>query len=178
MRVMCDPGRAACARRAIGVAEVTDGVKVIAKNKRALHDYHVVDVLETGVALKGTEVKSIRLGKVQLVDGFAKVEGGELYLYGVHISPYEQGNRSNVDPLRKRKLLAHRAQIRRLHRQIQEKGMTLIPISLYLKRGRVKVEVGICRGKRSYDKRRTLAERDAKRDMARAGKGHRLSNDS
>jgi SsrA-binding protein len=156
---------------------VADGIKVIAKNKRARHDYHVVDLLETGIALKGTEVKSIRLGKVQLVDGFAKVEDGELYLYGVHISPYEQGNRYNVDPLRKRKLLAHKAQIRRLHRQVQEKGMTLVPISIYLKRGRVKVEVGICRGKRLYDKRRTLTERDAKRDIARARKEHRLSND-
>ncbi len=156
---------------------MADGIKVIAKNKRARHDYHVVDLLETGIALKGTEVKSIRLGKVQLVDGFAKVEDGELYLYGVHISPYEQGNRYNVDPLRKRKLLAHKAQIRRLHRQVQEKGMTLVPISIYLKRGRVKVEVGICRGKRLYDKRRTLTERDAKRDIARARKEHRLSND-
>ncbi len=156
---------------------MADGVKIIAKNKRALHDYHVVDVLEVGIALKGTEVKSVRLGKVQLVDGFARIEDGELYLHSVHISPYEQGNRSNVDPLRKRKLLAHKAQIRRLHRQVREKGMTLIPINIYLKRGRVKVEIGVCRGKRVYDKRRALAERDAKRDIARAGKEHRLSSD-
>ncbi len=162
---------------AIGVARVADGVKIIAKNKRALHDYHVVDALEVGIALKGTEVKSVRLGKVQLIDGFARIEDGELYLHSVHISPYEQGNRSNVDPLRKRKLLAHKAQIRRLHRQVQEKGMTLIPINIYLKHGRVKVEIGVCRGKRVYDKRRVLAERDAKRDIDRARKGHRLSSD-
>ena len=147
---------------------MADDVKIIAKNKRARHDYHVVDSVEAGVVLRGTEVKSVRLGKVQLVDGFAKVDGGEMFLYGVHISPYEQGNRFNVDPRRTRKLLLHKSEIRRLDRQVREKGMTLIPLSVYLKRGRVKLEVGICRGKRMHDKRRAIAERDANRDMERA----------
>lgn len=147
---------------------MSEGVKVIAKNKRARHDYHVVDSVEAGVVLKGTEVKSVRLGKVQLVDGYVKVQDGELYLYGAHISPYEQGNRFNVDPRRVRKLLMHRAEIVRLERQVMEKGMTLIPLSFYLKAGRVKVEVGVCRGKKSYDKRETIRGRDADRDMERA----------
>ncbi len=147
---------------------MADDVKIIAKNRRARHDYHVVDSVEAGVVLRGTEVKSVRLGKVQLVDGFAKVDGGEIFLYGVHINPYEQGNRFNVDPRRTRKLLLHKSEIRRLDRQVREKGMTLIPLSVYLKRGRVKLEVGICRGKRMHDKRRAIAERDANRDMERA----------
>ncbi len=147
---------------------MSEGVKVIAKNKRARHDYHVVDSVEAGVVLKGTEVKSVRLGKVQLVDSYVKVDGGELFMYGAHISPYEQGNRFNVEPRRTRKLLMHGTEIARLERQVLEKGMTLIPLSVYLKRGRVKVEVGLCRGKRSYDKRETIKRRDADRDMERA----------
>jgi SsrA-binding protein len=147
---------------------MADDIKIIAKNRRARHDYHVVDSVEAGVVLKGTEVKSVRLGKVQLVDSFAKIDGGELFLYGVHISPYEQGNRFNVDPRRTRKLLVHRGEIRRLDRQVREKGMALIPLSVYLKRGRVKLKIGVCRGKRLYDKRRAIAERDAQREMERA----------
>ncbi len=147
---------------------MSEGVKVVAKNKRARHDYHVVDSVEAGIVLKGTEVKSVRLGKVQLVDGYVKVQEGELFMHGVHISPYEQGNRFNVDPRRTRKLLMHRVEIARLERQVLEKGMTLIPLSVYLKRGRVKVEVGLCRGKRSYDKREAIRRRDADRDMERA----------
>lgn len=143
-------------------------VKILAKNKRARHDYHVVDSIEVGVALKGTEVKSVRLGKVQLVDSFVRIEDGELYLHGAHISPYEQGNRFNVEPRRRRKLLAHKSEIRRLYRQVQEKGMALVPLSVYLRRGRVKIEVGICRGKKTFDKRRTLQDRDAARDVERA----------
>ncbi len=141
--------------------------KVIAKNKRARHDYHVVDTMEAGIVLKGTEVKSVRLGKVQLVDSYARVEREEIFVHGMHLSPYEQGNRFNVDSRRRRKLLLHRSEIRRLHRQVTEKGMTLIPLSVYLKGGRVKVEVGVCRGKRTHDKRRVIAERDAARDMER-----------
>jgi SsrA-binding protein len=147
---------------------MADDIKIIAKNRRARHDYHVVDSVEAGVVLKGTEVKSVRLGKVQLVDSFAKIDGGELFLYGAHISPYEQGNRFNVDPRRTRKLLVHRGEIRRLDRQVREKGMALIPLSVYLKRGRVKLKIGVCRGKRLYDKRRAIAERDAQREMERA----------
>ncbi len=156
---------------------MSDDVKVVAKNKKAWHDYQVVDTLEAGIELKGTEVKSVRDGKVQLVDGFARVERGELYLHNVHISPYEYGNRFNVDPRRKRKLLAHKAQIRRLERQAAEKGMTIVPLSVYLSGGRVKVELGICRGKRRYDKRHTIAERDAKREMERATKRGRRGED-
>ncbi len=146
--------------------------KIMAKNRRARHDYHIVDSVEAGIVLKGTEVKSVRLGKVQLVDSFARIEDGELFLYGAHISPYEQGNRFNVEPRRTRKLLVHKSEIRRLHRQVVEKGMALIPLSVYLKRGKVKVEVGICRGKKMYDKRRVIAKRDADRDMERALRRH------
>lgn len=146
---------------------MSDGVKVIAKNKRARHDYHVVDTVEAGVVLKGTEVKSVRLGQVQLIDSFVRVKDGELYLHGAHISPYEQGNRFNVEPRRTRKLLMHRIEIVRLERQVMEKGMALIPLSFYIKRGRVKVEIGVCRGKKTYDKRETIRRRDAERDAER-----------
>jgi len=146
---------------------VADDIKLVAKNRRARHDYHVVDSVEAGVVLKGTEVKSVRLGKVQLADSYARVENEEMFLHGVHISPYEQGNRFNVDSRRVRKLLLHKSEIRRLHRQIREKGVTLIPLSVYLRRGRVKVEIGLCRGKRQHDKRDTIKQRDAERDMER-----------
>lgn len=146
---------------------MADNTRIIAKNRRARHDYHVVDAVEAGVVLRGTEVKSVRLGKVQLVDGYARVEDGEMYLYGVHISPYEHGNRFNVDPRRTRKLLLHKNEIRRLHRQVMEKGVTLIPLTVYLKRGRVKVEIGLCRGKKLHDKRETIRKRDAEREMQR-----------
>jgi SsrA-binding protein len=149
---------------------VSGDVKVLAKNKRARHDYHIVDTLEAGIALKGTEVKSMRLGRVQLVDSYVKVENGELFMYGVHISPYEFGNRFNVEPTRRRKLLVHKNEVGRLRRQVMEKGMTLVPLSAYLKRGRVKIEVGVCRGKKTYDKRRTIQERDAAREIERAVK--------
>jgi SsrA-binding protein len=150
---------------------VADDVKLVAKNRRARHDYHVVDSVEAGIVLKGTEVKSVRLGKVQLADSYARVEDGEMFLYGVHISPYEQGNRFNVDPRRTRKLLLHRNEIRRLHRQVMEKGVTLIPLSVYLRRGRVKVEIGLCKGKRLHDKRDAIKQRDAERDMDRELRG-------
>jgi len=146
---------------------VADDIKLVTKNRRARHDYHVVDSVEAGVVLKGTEVKSVRLGKVQLADSYARVENEEMFLHGVHISPYEQGNRFNVDSRRVRKLLLHKSEIRRLHRQIREKGVTLIPLSVYLRRGRVKVEIGLCRGKRQHDKRDTIKQRDAERDMER-----------
>lgn len=143
-------------------------IKMIAKNKRARHDYHVVDAVEAGVSLRGTEVKSARLGKVQLVDSYARIENGEAFLYEAHISPYEQGNRFNVNPRRRRKLLLHKREIFRLQRQVLEKGMTLVPLAAYLKAGRVKIELGVCRGKRSFDKRETIAKRDAEREMERA----------
>jgi SsrA-binding protein len=147
---------------------VSEEIKTIARNKRARHEYHVVDSVEAGIVLRGTEVKSVRLGKIQLVESFARLENGEVFLHGAHISPYEQGNRFNVDPMRRRKLLFHRSQIRRLGRQVMDKGMTLIPLSAYIRNGVVKIEIGICRGKRQYDKRETLAKRDADREMERA----------
>lgn len=143
-------------------------LKVIARNKRARHDYHIMDAVEAGIVLKGPEVKSVRLGKIQLIESYARVEGGEVFLHGAHISPYEYGNRFNVDPLRRRKLLLHKTEIRRLNRQVTEKGMTLVPLSAYIKNGVVKIEVGVCRGKKTYDKRETLAKRDAEREMERA----------
>lgn len=147
---------------------MSEEIKTIARNKRARHEYHVVDSVEAGIVLRGTEVKSVRLGKIQLVESFARLENGEVFLHGAHISPYEQGNRFNVDPMRRRKLLFHRSQIRRLGRQVMDKGMTLIPLSAYIRNGVVKIEIGICRGKRQYDKRETLAKRDADREMERA----------
>jgi len=147
---------------------VSDEIRAIARNKRARHDYHVIDSVEAGVVLRGTEVKSVRLGKIQLGESFARIENGQATLHGVHISPYEQGNRFNVDPLRQRRLLLHRSEIRRLARQVLEKGMTLVPLSAYIRNGVVKIEIGVCKGKRAYDKRDTLARRDAEREMERA----------
>jgi SsrA-binding protein len=161
-----------------GTVDVSGDIKIIAKNRRARHEYHVVDSVEVGVVLRGTEVKSARLGKVQLVDSFAKIENEELFLYGTHISPYEYGNRSNVDPTRTRKLLAHKTEILRLNRQVQEKGMTLIPLTVYLKGGRVKVEIGLCRGKRMYDKRESIEKREAAREMERAMKRRTRGSES
>lgn len=144
--------------------------KSIAKNSKAFHDYFVEERFEAGVVLAGTEVKSIRQGGVNLKDSWCQVKDGELWLYGAHISPYEKGNIFNKDPLRTRKLLMHRREILRLHMAVQRDGLTLIPLSLYFKDSKVKVELGLCRGKKLYDKRASAAERDAKRDMDRAMK--------
>lgn len=146
------------------------GIKPIAKNSKAFHDYFVEERYEAGVVLSGTEVKSIRQGGVNLKDSFCQVKGGELWLYGVHISPYEKGNIFNKDPRRDRKLLMHRREILRLQMAVQRDGLTMVPLSLYFKNSRVKVEVGLCKGKKLYDKRASAAERDAKRDMDRAMK--------
>jgi SsrA-binding protein len=145
-----------------------DEIKVIVENRKARHDYHIDEVIEAGLVLQGTEVKSIRGRRVNLKDSFARVENDEVYLYNVHISPYEQGNRFNHDPLRPRKLLLHRGEIRRLIGLVREKGVTLVPLRLYFKRGRVKVELAVARGKKLYDKRRDLAERTANREIERA----------
>lgn len=144
--------------------------KSIAKNSKAFHDYFVEERFEAGVVLAGTEVKSIRQGGVNLKDSWCQVKDGELWLYGAHISPYEKGNIFNKDPLRTRKLLMHRREILRLHMAVQRDGLTLIPLSLYFKDSKVKVELGLCKGKKLYDKRASAAERDAKRDMDRAMK--------
>jgi SsrA-binding protein len=144
------------------------GDRVVATNRRALHDYHVEERLEAGLVLKGTEVKSLRDGKAQLADAYATVEGGEAYLLNLHISLYDPGNRFNHDPTRKRKLLLHRKEIRRLAGLVERRGYTLIPLRVYFERGYAKVTVGVARGKREYDKRHAIAERDAAREVRRA----------
>jgi SsrA-binding protein len=144
------------------------GRSVIAQNRRARHDYTVLDTYEAGIALMGTEVKSLRLGRASLVDAYATVEDGEVWLRGLHIPEYTQGSWTNHEPRRTRKLLLHRAEISRLIGKIREGGLTLVPLSLYFKDGKVKCELALARGKKSYDKRSDLARRDADREVARA----------
>lgn len=140
----------------------------LAENRKARHDYFVEETIEAGIALVGTEVKSIRASKCNLKDCYADVRNGEVFIYNMHISPYEQGNIFNVDPLRERKLLLHKEQISRFNGLIAREGYTLIPLSLYLKEGKVKVALGLCRGKKNYDKRDSMLEKAHKRDMERA----------
>ena len=142
-------------------------VKIVAQNKKARHDYFIEETLEAGIVLSGTEVKSVRQGKVNLKESYAVVRDGEVFVNGMHISPYEQGNIYNKDPLRDRKLLLHKYEINKLIGYIQQKGLTLVPIQLYLKRGKVKLELGVARGKKLYDKREDIAQRDAKREIDR-----------
>ena len=147
------------------------GTKLIAQNKKAFHDYHIEETLEAGIALTGTEVKSLRAGRVNLRDSYAAFDKGELYLIGAHVSPYDQGNIFNHDPLRSRKLLLHARELRRLYGKIQVAGYTLVPTKLYFKDGRIKVEIGLAKGKTTYDKRQTLAKKEAQREMERALRG-------
>lgn len=144
--------------------------KVITVNRKARHDYHILDTFEAGICLQGTEVKSIRRGMVNLKDSFAFIESNEVFLEKMHISPYEHGNIFNHDPLRKRKLLLHKNQINQLIGKTKEKGLTLVPLKLYLKNGLVKVELGLAKGKNLYDKRQDIAAKDAKREIERAFK--------
>ena len=144
------------------------GNRVIAQNRKARHDYTVLDTYETGVALLGTEVKSLRLGRASLVDAFATVDDGEVWLRGLHIPEYSQGSWTNHEPRRTRKLLMHRGEIDRLIGKIKEGGLSLVPLSLYFSDGKVKCELALARGKKSYDKRTDLAKRDAQREIARA----------
>lgn len=144
-----------------------DEVKNVAVNRKARHDYQILDTYEVGLVLKGTEVKSIREGKVSLRESFAQFENNELYLMNMHISPYIFGNIFNVEPKRKRKLLLHQREIDRLRGQVQEKGLTLVPLRIYFKRGHAKIELALAKGKKLYDKRRTLAEKDAQREVER-----------
>ena len=144
------------------------GQKVIASNRRARHDYVIEDTFEAGIALTGTEVKSLRAGRASLADGFAQVSDGEVWLHNVHIPEYTQGTWTNHMPRRTRKLLLHRGEIERLVRKTSEGGLTLVPLSLYFKDGKVKVELALARGKRTYDKRQDLAKRDAAREVERA----------
>jgi SsrA-binding protein len=143
-------------------------LKVVARNRRARHDYHIDEVVEAGLVLTGTEVKSLRAGRASLTDGFGQVTDGEAWLHGVHIPEYTLGTWTNHEPRRTRKLLLHRKEIDRLAASTRERGLTLIPLALYFKDGRAKVELGLARGKRSYDKRHDLAERDAAREVDRA----------
>ena len=150
-----------------------NSVKVIAKNKKATHDYFIIESYETGIELFGTEVKSVRQGKVSLNDSYASVQDGEVYLKHMNISPYEQGNRFNVDPVRPRKLLLHKREIRKLIGYTTLKGLTLVPLRMYINdRGRAKVELAVARGKKEYDKRHDIAKRDADRRMQQAMRKH------
>lgn len=149
------------------------GTKLIAENRRARHDYHLLDRYEAGIVLTGTEVKSLREGRASLQRAYADLRGGELYLVGAHIAEYAQGNIANHDPDRDRKLLLHRREIASLAGKVAERGLTLVPTRMYFKNGRVKVEIALARGKEAHDKRRDIAEREAKRQIERALKGRR-----
>ena len=152
---------------------MADGnMKIIAQNKKARHEYFIIETLEAGIELFGTEVKSIRGGKVSLADAYASVNNGEVYIKGMNISPYEQGNIFNKDPLREKKLLLHKNEIRKLIGQLKQQGYSLIPLSVYLKGSLVKVSLGLCKGEKLYDKRADMQERDTKRSMDRAFKEH------
>ena len=142
--------------------------KTITVNRKAYHDYHIEDSYEAGLVLTGTEIKSIRMGRVNLRDAYARAENGEMWLEGAHIAHYPGGNRFNHEPKRRRKLLLHRKEINELSGAVMRKGLTVVPLKMYLKNGIAKVELGIARGKRAYDKRETIAQRDAQRDMDRA----------
>ena len=145
-----------------------EGIKEIASNRKAFHDYFVLERFEAGIELFGTEVKSIRAGQVNLKDSYCTIREGELFVRGMHVSPYEKGNIFNRDPVRIRRLLMHKREIRKLHDLQKQDGYALIPLSLYFKDSRVKVELGLCKGKKTYDKRDAVAKRDAKREMDRA----------
>ena len=144
------------------------GIKVIARNRRARHDYHIEDTYEAGLVLTGTEVKSLRAGRASLSEAYGQITDGELWLHGLHIPEYAQGTWTNHEPRRARKLLLHRKEIDRLAREVAERGFTIIPLSLYFSGGRAKVELALARGKRTYDKRHDLAQRDAAREVDRA----------
>lgn len=141
---------------------------MVASNRRAYHDYFIDDKIEAGLVLTGTEIKSIREGRVNLREGYVRIASGEAWLTNVHIAPYEQGNRYNHEPLRERKLLLHRDEISSMVGRARQRGYTIVPLQLYLKRGRAKIELGLARGKKQYDKRASIAERDAQRDIDRA----------
>lgn len=152
----------------IVLKEATAGIKIVAENRKARHDYHIHESYETGLVLTGTEVKSLRAGKANLKDAYARIEKAELMLHNVHISPYDQGNRFNHEPLRTRKLLMHRSEIDKLIGKTQEKGYTLVPLKIYFTHGMAKLQLGLATGKKNYDKRQDAAERDAKREIDRA----------
>ncbi len=149
---------------------MAENVKVLATNRKAFHDYHIEETQEAGIVLTGTEIKSVRAGSVNLRDSYAQVRNGEMWLMNVHIAPYEPASRQNVDPYRDRKLLLHRREIMRLFGRVQEKGFTLIPLRMYLKKNKAKIEIGLARGKRQYDKRAAIAARESQLEIQRAVK--------
>ena len=155
----------------VNILPIKQGIKQLAENRKARHEYFIEDTYECGLALVGTEVKSIRAGKVNLKDSYAQVKNGEVFIIGMHVSPYEQGNIFNRDPFRQRKLLLHGSEIRKLYKLTQADGYSLIPLKLYLKNGLVKMELAVAKGKKLYDKRHSIAERDVKREMERRIKG-------
>lgn len=144
------------------------GIKIVTENRKARHDYHIHESYETGIVLTGTEVKSLRAGKANLKDSYARIDHSELMLHNMHISPYDAGNRFNHEPLRTRKLLMHRSEIDKLIGKTKEKGFTLVPLKIYFTHGMAKLQLGLATGKKNYDKRQDMAERDAKREMDRA----------
>lgn len=144
-----------------------DNGKLIANNKKAYHDYFIEERYETGIVLHGTEVKSMRMGKCSIKEAFIRIENGEVFIYGMHVSPYEKGNIFNKDPLRIKKLLMHKQEIQKLAGKISEKGYTLVPLQVYLSKGKVKVEIGLAKGKKLYDKREDIAKKDARRETER-----------
>lgn len=149
------------------MAKQKEAGKLIANNKKAYHDYFIDETYEAGVALHGTEVKSLRMGKCSIKESFIRIENGEVFVYGMHVSPYEKGNIFNKDPLRVKKLLLHKYEINKLAGQVAEKGYTIVPLQVYFKEGRVKVEIGLARGKKLYDKREDIAKKDARREIER-----------
>ena len=146
---------------------MSDSIKIIANNKKAYHDYFVEESFEAGIVLVGTEVKSLRMGKCSIKESFIGIDNGEIFVYGMNISPYEKGNIFNRDPLRAKKLLLHRSEIRKLDGLVMRQGFTLIPLEMYLKNGRVKIQLGLCKGKQLHDKRDSLAKRDSDREIRR-----------
>jgi SsrA-binding protein len=153
-------------------AAPSDKPQIVVSNRKARYEYHILETWEAGLVLQGTEVKSLRAGKANLQDSFARVDRGEVWLYNLHISPYEQGNRFNHDPLRPRKLLLHRNEIRKMIGKVEQKGLTLVPLNIHFIRGHAKVELGLARGKQLHDKRESVKERDAQREVQRGFKDH------
>jgi SsrA-binding protein len=151
----------------VGQKEEKEAERPVATNRKARHEYAVLDTIEAGVVLTGTEVKSLRQGNANLAEGYARIAGGEAWLEGVHVSPYKQGSDANVDPLRKRKLLLHRREIRKLQAWLTETGITLIPLKLYFRKNVAKIQLGVCKGKRAYDKRQAIAKRESDRALRR-----------
>ena len=153
---------------------MAEGIKIVTSNKKAFHDFQILEKIEAGLVLTGTEVKSLREGRCNLKDSYARIRDGEVWLIGMHISPYKNAGYASHEPERDRKLLLHKDEIRRLHRKVQEKGVTLVPLKVYFKRGLAKVELGVAAGKRKYDKRQEIARREQERDLKRLEKKYRI----